>query len=164
MALAIVVIAVGGLMVFSSLKGISISDAFGGVVGDSIDPSGGLTGSSSSGDTSGSSDVTGTSGNVGSFKGPNAAKLKALADVAVNRFDLKIGNVCRSAAENSAAGGSPTSKHLACRAFDTSGSAANMLAFARYVHDNGNVEEVFYDPAGYVAPGYDHSDHVHVGD
>lgn len=42
---AILLLTVGGLMVYSSIKGLSITDMFKGVVGDTIDPKGGFKGS-----------------------------------------------------------------------------------------------------------------------
>lgn len=44
MPVAIVIIAIGGLMIYSSLKGVSIADAFSGAVGGPLDPAGGKGG------------------------------------------------------------------------------------------------------------------------
>jgi hypothetical protein len=67
----------------------------------------------------------------------------------------------------------PTSLHYKGRAFDASGSVANMRAFAAYVDDNfgANMTELFWngpgarnrkngqrEPAGFVSG---HTDHVH---
>lgn len=149
----------GLALIAAAVKGVSLVDLFAGKSAPPPQPSG------SSSPTVGASSASGATGAdpKGQFKGPHAALLRSLADASVNKFHLHIGSACRSPAENSAVGGSPTSLHMQCRAFDSSGSANDMAAFARYAHNTPGVDEVFYDPLGWSAPGFDHSDHVHVG-
>lgn len=181
MPFAILLIAAGGVMIYSALKGISIADAFNGVTGAALDPSGGnLTPAApvapadpATPDDPAAPGPTTTEPDPGSgtitrhgLKGPNAAKLEALANVAERDFSLTVGSVCRSAAHNAAVGGSKTSFHLQCRAFDSTGSVTKRVAFARFAKAQlagVSGAEVFCDQAGMIAPGFDHSDHVHVG-
>lgn len=142
----------GLALIAAAVKGVSLVDLF---AGKSAPPP--------QSPTAGASSTGGTGADPqGQFKGPNAALLRSLASTAVNKFHLHIGSTCRSPEENAAVGGAPHSDHLACRAFDSSGAANDMAAFARYAHDTPGVTKVFYDPLGWSAPGYDHSDHVHV--
>lgn len=180
MAIAIVFIAVGGVMIASALTGQSISDVFSQFTGG-LNPAGGRGGGPFApvgGDvpadalpldpTTGAPapPITLKPGARAGYKGPNAAKLEALHLVATQRFHLHITNLCRSAAHNKAVGGSATSFHLQCRAGDYVGSVTDRVAFARYAKTalSGVAgAEVFCDQAGMVAPGFDHSDHTHIG-
>lgn len=178
MAFAILFIAAGGVMVASALTGQSIADTFRNFTGG-LNPAGGRGGTFDSvgGDvpadalpldpTAGAPDTPVTiGGKRAGYKGPNAAKLEALHAVATQRYHLSLTNLCRSPARNAAVGGSPTSFHLQCRAGDYVGSVNNRVAFARYAKTGlAGVPgaEVFCDQAGMVAPGFDHSDHTHVG-
>lgn len=177
MAIAIVFIAVGGVLVASALSGQSIADVFANFTGVpegrsfDLPASGAGTGGDFPADPAAAGNVPNVDTNLSTIthhglKGPNAAKLEALANVAEQRFHLSVGSVCRSAAHNAAVGGSDTSFHLQCRAFDSTGTVANRVAFARYAQaalSGVSGAEVFCDQAGMVAPGFDHSDHVHVG-
>ena len=149
----------GLALIAAAVKGVSLVDLF---AGKSAPPPSDPFASSprlSSDLPAGGSTNTGS---AGVFKGPNAALLNNLSKTAVSQFHLHIGSTCRSAAENAAVGGAPQSDHLQCRAFDSSGAASDMAAFARYAKNTPGVTKVFYDPLGWSAPGYDHSDHVHV--
>jgi hypothetical protein len=170
MPVAILALVMGGVLIYSSLKGISVASVLAGVATDPLDPAG-----KPSKQTSGSTLPVASSPNgnaVGSgaplpaakknygFKGPKAALLNSLAGIAETKYDLRITQTCRPA---NATYGSPTSLHKACRAFDAVGSTADKVAFARFARGVPGVDEVFCDQAGMVAPGYSHGDHVHVG-
>ena len=167
MPVAVGLLTLGFILIVSAVKGVSIVQVFRGELGDPLDPKGGkadiggaataLTAPSDNQGTLSNLKVTGASG---SFKGPNAARLEALRKVAVSKYDLKVTQICRPA---NATYGSPTSLHKQCRAMDLSGKVSDMVAFARYAKTLDWVDEVYCDQAGMVAPGYDHSDHVHVG-
>lgn len=98
------------------------------------------------------------------FKGPNPQLLAFLANAAETQYHLTI----TSTHTGNHVGGS---FHYLWRALDASGSAANMLAFAKYVTGFApTVNEMFHTPLGYsidngkrttyLQPGHD--DHVHV--
>lgn len=158
--IALGLITAGGVMVYTAFKGIGVVDVFAG----DIPKAGAFIGTPDARDANKRNAPTPPANTgTGIFRGPHALELEALRVVAVQRFHLTANNVCRSAEENRAAGGSPTSLHLACRAADYTGKPTDMMAFARFAHALPWIDEVFYDPAGYTAPGYDHSDHVHVG-
>lgn len=166
MTAAILLLTAGGIMVVSSVKGVSVLDMLKGVVGDTINAKGGFTGTTAGDGTPGSATSTGDlphgGGKLG-FKGPHAALLEGLAKVAVSQFHLKI---------TSTFGGVHVtdSYHYAHRAFDASGAAADMAAFWQYVHDTygATMLELFYDPKGAIKNGKSipaiggHTDHVHV--
>lgn len=161
MPVAIVLLAVGGLMAYSAIRGVSIADAWKGL-GRGINPAGPEPPEYTGPDTPGAAgDTKGDSpgGAKGEFKGPNAALLEALRKTAVERFNLTVSQICRPQDANY---GAPNSLHKQCRAMDLTGTVANRIAFARYAKGVSGVQEVFCDQAGMVAPGYDHSDHVHV--
>jgi Peptidase M15 len=179
--IAIILIAIGGLMVASALSDQSIADVFANFTGVPTDKRGGDV-EKGSGPFSGvgGEPPAGTlpldpnnplppatlGGKGAGYKGPNAAILESLHKVATGRFHLSLTNLCRSAAHNAAVGGSRTSFHLQCRAGDYDGTVANRVAFARYAKSAlSGVPggEVFCDQAGMVAPGFDHSTHVHIG-
>jgi hypothetical protein len=168
MPVAVGLLVLGLTLVYSAVKGISITDVFQGETGNPLNPKGGTIGAlakSITGTTdnsliqlaAGPADLT--TGGVGQFKGPNAAKLEALRKVATSRYHLHVTQICRP---QNATYGAPNSLHKQCRAFDSTGSVSDRIAFARYAKSQG-ADEVFCDQAGMVAPGYDHSDHVHVG-
>lgn len=167
-AVPVFVLTAGFTLVYSALKGVSLTEMFAGVVGDPLNPkgigrSGGGGGGTATADpTAGDGGATPT-GDTGSFKGAHAADLRAIEKVAHERFHLSTSNICRSAAHNAAVGGSPTSDHLKCAAMDETGSVANRVAFARWAKAHYPQAQVFCDQAGMFAPGYDHSDHTHVG-
>lgn len=157
MPVAIAILLAGFTLVYSALKGLSLSEMMSGETGSDIDAKGGnkVTVPLS---PLGPTETKG--GPTGVFKGPNAALLQRLSKAAVNDFNLRITDTCRP---KNAGYGSPTSLHKQCRALDAAGKPADMMAFAKYAKGTPGVSEVFYDPAGYVAPGYPHGDHVHVG-
>lgn len=162
MPVAFVLITAGVTLVYSAIRNVSLIDLLAGregtPIGDQKPPAftdaGGAPGSG----------ATVASGNdpKGQFKGPNAAVLRALADAATEQFNLRISQVCRP---QNASYGAPNSLHKSCRAFDSVGKLSDRIAFARYAagFKGRGISEVFCDQAGMVAPGYDHSDHVHVG-
>lgn len=156
MIAAVALITIGFALVAAAVKGVSLADLFAGKSAPETEPSG---------DTPVSERASGADTDPqGQFKGPNAALLRSLYNAAKNRFHLTPGSTCRSPEENARVGGSSTSLHLQCRAFDSTGSPADMAAFAKYALTfKPAVDEVFYDPLGLTAPGFDHSDHVHVG-
>lgn len=162
MAAAIAILTLGIILVYSALKGIGITDILAGATGKTLDPQGGR-GGSFPGVVSGGVDAVAdaVTGEKGEYKGPNAATLMALEREAVTNYDLKITDRCRP---QNAAYGAKNSRHKQCRAFDASGSAEDMRAFAirakEVVSKLGG--RVYYDPLGWVAPGFSHGDHVHV--
>lgn len=107
---------------------------------------------------------------------PTPHLLLQLAYTAQNQFSLHVGEFCPpehcfGTVHHVHA---PNSYHYKGRAFDTSGSQANMRAFAAYADDNygPQLTELFWngpgarnrkngarEPAGFVS---DHTDHVHV--
>jgi hypothetical protein len=142
-------------------------EVFAGQTGEVLNPKGGKGGSQ----PAGTGDVPspfplgapfgeGPLSGAGDFQGPNAARLEALRKTLITKFHLRVTQICRPA---SATYGAPNSKHKSCRAMDLSGSVSDRVAAARFCKGLGWVEEVFCDQAGMVAPGYDHSDHLHVG-
>ncbi|HVI79880.1 MAG TPA: D-Ala-D-Ala carboxypeptidase family metallohydrolase [Candidatus Acidoferrum sp.] len=160
MIVAVGLLTLGLALIAAAVKGVSLVDLFAGKAGSPFTPvSGGGTATTSTDTTNGTSPQVGST----KFKGPHAANLQGALNTAEGTFHLHLASGCRSPAENAAVGGSPTSLHVQCRAFDAAGKATDMMAFARWAHALNWVDEVFYDPAGWSAPGYDHSDHVHVG-
>lgn len=157
MPVAIGLITIGTLLVASALKGVSIPALLSGVAGDILDPSGNLPDPTVETPTSG---PTPLGKPTTRFKGPKAELLEYLAGEATGRFHLTIGDVCRAKNANY---GAKNSLHKECRAFDASGKPADMMAYAKFAHATPGVDEVFYDPAGWKAPGFDHDDHVHTG-
>jgi hypothetical protein len=167
MPVAVGLLVLGLTLVYSAVKGLSITEVFQGQTGNPLNPKGGtisdLAGISESNSltdlASGPTDA-GLTGATGSFKGPNAARLESLRKIATSKYNLHISQICRP---QNATYGAPNSLHKSCRAFDATGSVTNRVAFARYAKSLPWVAEVFCDQAGMVAPGYDHSDHTHVG-
>jgi hypothetical protein len=186
-AMSGLVITLGGVMVFSALTGTPITDVLAGKKAETLDSHGGskAQAAASAGvlgtDTLGGAAVnaiTGKDGTVAagvpqplSFGGPNAALLLELADVAQTRFNLTI-----TATTN----GShvPGSLHYQKRAFDASGSEANMRAYANYVASTRlpDIAELIHNPGVaikngrivsgplvYAAVWLGHRDHVHTG-
>jgi hypothetical protein len=159
-------------MVASALTGQSIADVFRNFTGG-LNPAGGRGGNAGANipvqpGAAGAIPGLGSTptGKLAGYKGPNATTLEQLHAVATTKFHLSLTNLCRSAAHNAAVGGSKTSFHLQCRAGDYVGSVADRVAFARYakpILDGIPGGEVFCDQAGMVAPGFDHSDHTHIG-
>lgn len=167
-AVPIFVITAGFTLVYSALKGIGLTEIFAGVTGDALNPKGvsRSAGGGGGADTADAGTATGgatATGDVGSFKGAHAADLRAIEKVAHSNFHLTTTNTCRTPAENARVGGSPTSDHVKCAAMDEAGSVQNRVAFARWAKKNYPQAQVFCDQAGMFAPGYDHSDHTHVG-
>lgn len=159
MFVAAAFLTLGLALIAAAVKGVSMVDLFAGKSAPEKGPYSPPTTGPSTGNEGAPSTGTGAT----QFKGPHAASLQGALNTAIGTFHLHLTSGCRSAAENAAAGGSPTSWHVQCRAFDVGGAASDMMAFARWAHALSWVDEVFYDPAGWSAPGYDHSDHVHVG-
>lgn len=160
MPLAIIFLLTGIVLVASALKGKSVADLLNSGLGSPFDPSAG-------GNAVAQKQVSSSSGSTRNYTGQNAQILELLDEVARNQFDLSVSR-CRSSSHNSTVGGATASNHLEnadgkCRAFDASGSANNMKAYALYVQANYPQLELFYDPIGLIAPGFDHSDHVHTG-
>lgn len=173
MTAALALLIGGFTLAYSALKGQSLTEIFAGVTGDALDPKGGRGGTISgpgtnatgpNGPVTGAGDAS-TSGNLKkfngeSFKGPRAAYLTDITNIAISKYKLQVTDLCRP---SNAGYGSSTSFHHSCRAVDLSGSPANMRAFALYVQKRGGYDELFYDPIGLIAPGFNHTDHVHVG-
>jgi hypothetical protein len=162
MAAAVALILAGFTLIYSALTGESLSDILSGKSLPRLNPAGGKGGG---GDPGAGSQPRGPGGQGApdpqhEFKGPNAGNLRALAELAGSQYHLKISQICRP---QNATYGAKDSLHKQCRAFDSVGSVADRVAFARYAKSLPWVDEVFCDQAGMVAPGFDHSDHVHVG-
>jgi hypothetical protein len=166
MAAAIALIVAGFTLVYSALKGLSLTDVLSGATGSVLDPAGGkgATGKVNVNPPDAGEGSTPASGGdpKGKFKGPHAGTLRMLADNATQNFNLTITQICRPASANY---GSPTSLHKECRAFDAIGTTANKVAFARWAKPilDKIGGEVFCDQAGMIAPGYEHRSHVHAG-
>lgn len=177
MGAAIGLLTIGGILIAASLKGLSLPELLAGATGNILDPKGGSTtaatdaaaaGNATPTDPTPTGSPTGSTplpgGDTGGYKGPRAAWLKAMETIAVKQFHLTPGQLCRPA---NATYGAPNSLHKSCRARDYGGSVANRVAFARFAKARAQTDgvdaEVFCDQAGMVAPGYDHSDHVHLG-
>lgn len=180
---AILVTTIGGVMVYSALKGISITDAVAGKSGDTLNAHGAanltqlpaLTPTPQPGTlgvTTPGSGWTAPPGGADHFSGPHAGQLNKLAGVAQNVYHLHI-----TATTNGTHVGD--SYHYRDEAFDAAGNPADMEAFAKYVYDNvPQVSELIHNGAthGYaikdgvkvngssvfaaVWPG--HRNHVHV--
>src|SRR5690606_38985241 len=145
-------------LVASSLKGKSVAELLSSGLGSPFDPGAG-------GGSSGGQSIAPGGGSSKHYTGQNAQILESLDEIARKQFGLSVAR-CRSASRNAEVGGATKSNHLAnaegkCRAFDASGSANNMKGFALFVVENYPQIELFYDPIGKVAPGFDHTDHVH---
>lgn len=163
MPAAVALIIAGFTLVYSALTGKSLAEIVSGDALPHLNPAGGKGGGGS--DPGAGSQPTGPGGQGApdpkhEFKGPHAAQLRALAELAGTHYHLRISQICRP---QNATYGAPDSLHKQCRAFDSVGTVADRVAFARYAKGLPWVSQVFCDQAGMVAPGYDHSDHVHVG-
>lgn len=158
-------------MVYSALTGTSIVDAISGGKGNPLDAKGGSTVTFGDGTQSPDLSTPTISGQApGSFRGPNAALLAELSGIATSRFRLKI---------TSTTGGNhvPGSYHAQGRAFDASGSEADMRAFAQFVFTQygTRILELIHNPGPaikngksvsgpivYAAVWLGHTNHVHV--
>lgn len=169
MPAAILFITLGGIMVLSALRGISIADVLRGVTGNPLDPKGGnrMVKANTAAYASTDEVYTGGGGSLG-FKGPNAALLAHLAAAASGQFKLTITSVCRGKCSPNCG-----SMHEECRAFDAaSESEADMKAYARWAAENYGDElaELFHHPAGITIKNgkniypmvLDKPDHVHT--
>lgn len=175
---ALLIITIGGIMVYSALTGTPIVDVVAGrKSGNPLDSKGGNTVKFSDGTQSpdlSTPTISGTppsSGGNGKFpSGPNAALLTELSGIAVSRFHLRIG---------STTGGNhvPGSYHYQGRAFDADGSEADMRAFAQFVFAQygTRIAELIHNPGPaikdgksvsgpivYAAVWLGHRNHVHV--
>jgi hypothetical protein len=159
MPIAIATILVGYALTYQALTGESLVSLFSSQV-RKLNPAGGRGGGGSSVTPSAPDDDTPDYGQTGQFRGPHAALLYQMSQVAQHTFHLRISQICRP---KDATYGAPDSLHKQCRAFDATGNVTDRVAFARYVRGIPGIDEVFCDQAGMIAPGYDHSDHVHVG-
>lgn len=185
MAAALLVLTVGGIMVFSAIRGHSITDILNGIAGfptDQFDPASVNTfdPASSSGSSPITSQVGGATPFAGSVQcgsiafpsGPQAALLRALAGAAQNTFHLTITSTCSG-------NHVPGSYHFKGEAFDASGSEANMRAFASYIANTplyaNSVSELIHNPGFAIKDGkpvngpvfysavwLGHKNHVHV--
>lgn len=155
--IAFTLLGVGAVMTYSAFKGLSIVDVFAGKEPPPRAPNSPTnTVAPDAQDRSNVAKATGP----GQFKGPNALLLESVRLYAETRFGLRVSQICRPA---NATYGAAKSKHKECRAMDLVGTPANMMAFARWANALP-WGQVFYDPAGLVAPGFSHVDHVHFGD
>lgn len=180
LAPAIIAMSIGGIMLYSALKGISVTDVFAGKQGDSLNPHGpNIPDEAYGSNQNPAADIPGDlaqggkwkapAGGANSFKGPNSALLDTLAGVAQNQFHLTI-----TATTN----GNHVfdSDHYAGRAFDASGTEANMRAFSQYVvaHYKGSIKQLIHNPGFAINNGMDvsplffaevwpgHKNHVHL--
>lgn len=169
MTVAVGLVMLGLTLIYAAVKGLSFTEIYAGQTGTALNPKGGKGGSSSAdgavdissspfqlGAPFGIGQITG----AGQFKGPHANELEALRKTLISKFHLRVSQICRPA---NATYGAPNSLHKQCRAMDLTGSVADRVAAARFCKNLPWVSEVFCDQAGMVAPGYDHSDHLHVG-
>lgn len=167
MTAAVGLLVLGLTLIYSAIKGLSFTDIYAGQTGTVLNPKGGRGGSSSSTTTDTSSpfplgapfgigQITG----AGQFKGPHANELEALRKTLISKFHLRVTQICRP---TNATYGAPHSLHKECRAMDLTGTVSDRVAAARFCKGLPWVQEVFCDQAGMTAPGYDHSDHVHIG-
>lgn len=166
MGLALALITVGSLLAYSGLKGKSIAEILKGELGNPLDPAGGDFQAKGKGVGMNPpvGDVPHGGKNKWGFKGPNADILTAAATAAETKFNLKITSVL---------GGTHVkgSLHYKGRAFDASGSQADMAAFAKWLVDNYAIFalEIFFDPSNIrIKDGVQlphnvggHTDHVH---
>lgn len=180
MPIALALITVGGLLIYSAIHGVGILDVFAGKTGDVINPHGADTSDPAfgggdfatvpAGDLGMGGTWTAPPGGSHTFKGPNSALLDTAAGVAQNDYHLTI-----TATDNG--GHVFNSWHYKGRAFDASGKESDMAAFAKYVHDNykGALLELIHNPGFAVSDGQDvngpvfyaavwvsHKTHVHV--
>lgn len=162
MPIALVLITLGSMFVYSAVTDVSLVDMFTGATAGikRFSPSNAIPETAVGEPPAGApSNLPGLGGVR--FKGPYAAQLEALAQKAVTDYDLTIVQICRPI---DAGYGAPNSLHKQCRAFDAIGKTADKVAFARYVKASEPwVDEVFCDQAGMIAPGYEHTTHMHVG-
>lgn len=162
MSVAILLITLGGWLIYSSLKGQSLVESLTGKGGDLLNPKGGKLLDMGGGEFSSppiSADTGGGTNKYG-FKGPNAANLASITNTAISKYNLKVSQVCRPQNANY---GAANSLHKQCRAVDLTGAVGDKVAFARYAKSLSWVDEVFCDQAGMSVPGYEHLSHVHVG-
>lgn len=159
MPAALFLIVAGFTLIYSALKGLSLPEIFAGNFGDKLDAKGGgVTTAPPTGIAA--MDAASGADPEGRFKGPNAKTLSYIDSVLIDRFNLTRGQVCRP---KDATYGAPKSLHKECRAGDYLGSVANRVAAARWAKENFPAAEVFCDQAGMVAPGYEHTSHLHIG-
>lgn len=169
MTAAVGLLVLGLTLVYSAVKGLSFVEVFEGKTGVPLNPKGGRGGTLPQSDISddsaspfplGQPFTEGSLSGPGQFKGPNAERLEALRKTLTTKFHLHVSQICRPA---NASYGAPNSLHKSCRAMDLTGSVSDRVAAARFCKGLPWVQEVFCDQAGLIAPGYDHSDHLHVG-
>lgn len=172
MPAAILALTLGGILVFSALKGIKVTDVLAGVTGDPLDASGhhltALAANINGAATTLDPNLAGSLGS-GFPKGPEAALLGSLASTAQSQYHLKI----TATTNGDHVSGS---YHYQGRAFDASGSEADMHAFAQMIQNSytPRIKELIHNPGFaikdgkvvspivYTAVWLGHRDHVHV--
>jgi hypothetical protein len=181
MPFAFALLGVAALFVISGLKGGTIADAFAGRLTDPLNPKAGLpTPEQLLGvDTADLTDVPGaiTGGLVG--KG-GAALLVGCGKVAESQFHLRVSE-CKAPGAPKSWGPVhpvhvPGSDHYSGRAFDCSGTEANMHAFCVWLVQNhkAQIKQLIHNPgfaidhgkdvgaAFYAAVWAGHAGHVHL--
>jgi hypothetical protein len=185
MPLAFAFLGVAALFVISGLKGGTIADAFAGRLSDPLNPKGGLpTPEQILGvDTANLTDIPGANigGLVGGNKqGANPALLIACGKVAESQFHLRVSE-CKAPGAPASWGPVhpvhvPGSDHYVGRAFDCSGTEANMHAFCVWLVQNhkGAIKQLIHNPGFAIDHGHDvgaaffaavwagHAGHVHL--
>lgn len=185
MPLAFAFLGLAVLLVTSGLKGGTIADAFAGRLTDPLSPSAGLPSPEQllGVDTTSLSDVPGAIGGglvKGNKQGPNPALLVSIGRVAEQQFHLRVSECCAKGAPASWGPVHPVhvpgSDHYVCRAFDCSGTEANMHAFCVWVVQNhkGAIKQLIHNPGFAIDHGNDvgaaffaavwpgHRGHVHL--
>lgn len=182
MPLAFALLGVAVLIVTSGLKGGTVADAFAGRLNSPLDPSGPQLPTPEQQLGVGSlTDVPGS--NIGGLvqkQGKNPALLVSIGHTAEQQFHLRVSECCAPGAPSSWGPVHPVhvpgSDHYVCRAFDCSGSEANMRAFCTWLVSThkGSIKQLIHNPGFAVDHGKDvgaeffaavwagHRTHVHV--
>jgi hypothetical protein len=173
------------LLATSGLKGSTIADVFSGKATDPLDPTGAhftpldLSSLGPLTDVPGGAQLNATAQDSGK-QGKNPALLVAIGHVAETQFHLHVGECSAQGAPKSWGPVHPVhvpgSDHYVGRAFDASGTEANMHAFCQWVVANhkGAIKQLIHNPGFAIDHGKDvgagffaavwlgHRGHVHL--
>lgn len=181
MPLAFAFLGLAVLLVTSGLKGGTVADAFAGRLSNPLDPSAGLPSPEQllGVDTANLTDVPGALPGGLVAKG-GAALLVEIGKIAESQFHLRVSECCAAGAPKSWGPVHPVhvpgSDHYACRAWDASGSEANMHAFCVWLVSThkASIKQLIHNPgfaidhgrdvgaAFYAAVWAGHRGHVHL--
>jgi hypothetical protein len=184
MPLAFAFLGIAALFIISGIKGGTIADAAAGRLSSPLDPTGPHTPTPEQQLGVGSlTDVPGSVAGAlagGNKQGANPALLVSIGKVAESQFHLRVSE-CKAPGAPASWGPVhpvhvPGSDHYVGRAFDASGSEANMHAFCVWLVQNrkGAIKQLIHNPGFAIDHGHDvgaaffaavwagHIGHVHL--